>query len=327
MGISFRTEIDIQKPVYKIDYSSQAMFIGSCFSDHIGGELKRLKFPVLLNPFGVLYNPASIASVLKMLIGEKRIGKNDLIFHDHKWHSFLLHGSFSHPKAEVVIEKGNKALAESYAFLKKASYLFVTFGTAWVFNYKKTGNIVSNCHKIPAVDFERYRLDVSQIVDQWNEFLIALHQFNPNLKIVFTISPVRHMKDGAHENQLSKATLFLATHQLNAQVNNTSYFPSYEIVHDELRDYRFYAPDMVHVADVAVKYIFEKFANTFFNDKTIRCKNEMLQLVKALEHRVEGNTRQNIELFKESMLKKIRVFEEKYTEIDFQFEKNYFEML
>jgi hypothetical protein len=329
MDNEFRTVVELEKPLFEITYKSPLMFIGSCFSDNIGSELKRFRLPVLLNPFGVQYNPVSIEQSLHLIIDNSVIDLNQLVHHKGLWHSFQLHGSFSHPEKEVLIETANEAVRKSHVFLKNASYLLVTFGTAWVFKHKQMGRVVSNCHKIHAKDFDRYRLKVTDIALSWNILLKKLRKFNPELKIIFTVSPVRHFKDGAHENQLGKSTLFLAIDEIRSGFppEITGYFPSYEIVNDELRDYRFYAEDMIHISPSAVKYIMKKFSNVYFSKSTQMCLGEMEKLAKAVEHKVEGASRNELEVFKERMIKKVNELDKKYPFINFRNEKNYFQNL
>ena len=199
----------------------------------------QLKFPAVVNPFGVLYNPVSVRNAIEILIDQKKFKDSDLNFFNEQWFSFYHDTEFSHPDKNISLEKINKSISIAADNLRKAGYLIVSFGTAWVYKYLKNGNVVSNCHKIPAKEFERYKLDVEDIFVEWANLMNRLNELNPDLKIIFTVSPVRHWKDGAIQNQLSKSTLILAIHQLKQQFENVDYFPSYEIMMDDLRDYRF----------------------------------------------------------------------------------------
>lgn len=330
MEISFRTTVNTTRLNPGLNHQTPVMMVGSCFSDNIGNELKRLKIPVLLNPFGVLYNPMSIAKALKIIINNQEMNQDELILHDHLWHSFLFHGSFSGTSSHEVLQQIQNAIETAHHFLKKTEFLFITFGTAWVFKHKKTEQLVANCHKIPAIEFDRYRLNISEINHEWEMLIYLLMQFNPKLKIIFTVSPVRHLKDGAHGNQLSKSTLLLSIDQListGSYANQLSYFPSYEIVNDELRDYRFYADDMVHPSNKAVQFIFEKFSDTYFNETTKQLNKEINAVVEASEHRILTSNSIEIEKFKTSMLKKIHLLENKNPFLDFYKEKNHFKNL
>jgi hypothetical protein len=327
MDFPLRTEVTIEPSEWGLDYRTPALFMGSCFSDHIGGLLLRNKFPVMLNPFGVLYNPISLSVSLNMMLEQNEIKKEELVYHDHIWHSFKFHGSFSNSLPEKVAEKCNQSIRDSHYFLKSAQFLFVTFGTAWVFRHKKRGTIVSNCHKIPSSEFDRYRLTIEEIKEDWLTILSKIHEFNPQLKIIFTVSPIRHFKDGAHENQLSKSTLLLAVDEICKAhpTKQTGYFPSYELMNDELRDYRFYDSDMVHISETGIRFIFEKFKSTFFSNPTIACFDQIQTVIQAKEHRILNTDSQAVRKFYQSMISKIEKLKSTYPNINFQEEIEYFE--
>ncbi|GAI96735.1 unnamed protein product, partial [marine sediment metagenome] len=230
------------------------MFIGSCFTESIGGKLNDYKFPVDINPFGIIYNPSSVGKSLELLIGEKEFTIDDLFFYNGKWLSFFHHSSFSDKDPELCLSRINAKITESREFLKKAGFLFITFGTAWVFEWKESGETVSNCHKISALKFNHKLLAVEDILENYKTLIHKLLRFNPQLKIIFTVSPIRHWKDGAEGNQVSKAILLLSAHQLLKKFQSVSYFPAYEIIMDDLRDYRFYSDDMIHLNSVAIDY-------------------------------------------------------------------------
>ncbi|MGF7139528.1 GSCFA domain-containing protein [Roseimarinus sediminis] len=324
----FRTTVPVIKSTFEIDHQTPVVMIGSCFSDHMGKQLSRLKFPVLQNPFGVLYNPASIAGAIENAIENRPTDPSSIIFHDQQWHSLDFHGSFSHPSRDELISNCQHAINKTHHFLKSTKMLFVTFGTAWVFKHIETDRIVANCHKIPAKAFERYRLQVTEISRSWVGLIKQLTAFNPALKIIFTVSPVRHLKDGAHQNQLSKACLLLAIEEVLKQLPaTTSYFPAYEIVNDELRDYRFYASDMTHMNEITVDYLFEKFASVYFNNNTLQLNQQLEPIIKAAQHRVLNNNPEKIKKFAASMIKKLEKLEMNYPFVKLQSEKEYFKNL
>jgi hypothetical protein len=327
MDFPLRTEIAISCPKWELDYRTPSVFIGSCFSDNIGGMLKRFKFPVLQNSFGVLYNPTTISKVLLLSILNQKIGKDELLFHENRWHSFYFHGSFSGANPDNVIERCNEAIATTHSFLKDANFLFVSLGTSWVYRHIESSIVVSNCHKIPANQFERYRLTVEEITREWVELLSALHTFNPGLKVVFTVSPIRHLKDGVHENQLSKSTLLLAIDEIIRQYGGEqiAYFPAYEIINDELRDYRFYASDMIHLSETAIDFIFEKFRSVYFTKLANDCYTEIKPIVLGKEHRILTDNREAIERFSQSMLEKIKKLNNSYPYINFKEEVEHFQ--
>lgn len=326
MHFPLQTEIKIEKTDFQIDHQTPVLTIGSCFSDNIGNLLESYKFQVLRNPFGVLYNPVSIAQVLRFAMTKKNIEPNDLIQHNNLWHSFHFHGSFSSKNIDETLKKTNATIIECHQFLSQTEFLIVTLGTSWVYEHVNTGTIVSNCHKIQEKAFNRYRLTIDAISKDWISLITQLQNFNPKLKIIFTISPVRHLKDGAHENQLSKSSLLLAVDEIQKKTGtqSTIYFPSYEIIMDELRDYRFYTSDMIHISDVATQYVFEKFKSTFFQAPTIRCMNEIRQIVQASEHRFLTDNTQEIKKFADSFLTKIEEIEKKYPGLNLIDEKKYF---
>ncbi|MDR1698876.1 MAG: GSCFA domain-containing protein, partial [Prevotellaceae bacterium] len=227
--------------------------------------------------------PLSIAAALRRLISAKPYEEKDLFFDNGQWHSASHHSSFSDNDKSLCLQKINSRLAEASENLRNARHLFITFGTAWVYEWADGGETVGNCHKLPAKNFKRRRLNIEEIVEKYNDLTAELLAFNPNLNIIFTVSPIRHWKDGAHENQLSKSTLLLAIDRLKNE--NLDYFPAYEIVNDDLRDYRFYASDMIHLSDVAIDYIWERVGETFFSAKTRKLNDEITQINKAREHR------------------------------------------
>jgi hypothetical protein len=291
--MSFFTEINIPEFPWKMDYTKSMMFFGSCFSENMGQKLLDMKFNIDLNPFGILYNPVSIANSLKILLEKRLFTKYDLFQDQGQWNSFYHHSRFSDSDRELALEKINSRIVQSHEFLAKADFLLITFGTSWVYEYNRTGQIVSNCHKVPAGQFKRYRLDVAAVTTLYSELIKELLRFNPKLKVVFTVSPIRHWKDGAVENQLSKAVLLLAIDQLIKVQGNDSckYFPSYELMMDELRDYRFYAEDMIHISPVAVDYIFERFSRVIITPESLVTARQILKIRKNLAHRpVKGTS-------------------------------------
>ncbi|HOO84760.1 MAG TPA: GSCFA domain-containing protein [Prolixibacteraceae bacterium] len=322
--MKFRTEVSIGPASSQIDYSSKVFMIGSCFTDNIGAKLKQLKFQLSINPFGVLYNPVSIARAFDLIIDYKQLPSDSLVFDQNLWHSLLLHGDFSQTNQQMLLDKANIAIAEAHNFLTKSDFVFVTFGTAWVYRYLETNQIVANCHKIKADRFERFRLDVDFIVDEWQKIITRLKSINKNLKIVFTISPVRHLKDGAHENLLSKSVLALAIDALMKQDCSIDYFPAYELINDDLRDYRFYAPDMVHLSDTAINYVFEKIRNAYFSDNTQLTMKQIAAIVQAAQHRILQNNPIELNSFKKGMLQKIKKIQIEHPFIDLSAEYKYF---
>ena len=322
--MNFRTKVDIPTSDNKIDYSNKILFLGSCFADAIGEKLKEKKFHSIINPFGVLYNPASIADALKIIINKKIFTVDNLHFANERWFSFHHHSDFSHTDKKQCLETINKNIEQSHLFLKKASHLFITLGTAWVFRRNENGKIVSNCHKLPAKEFTRERLSVDEAATKLQEALTLLRKLNPEVMVCFTVSPIRHWKDTAHGNQLSKATLLLAIDKLRSQQEQIGYFPSYEIVMDELRDYRFYASDMIHISPVAVDYIFERFSHAYFSEKTIQQSKEVEKVVRAMQHRAFNPHSEAYTKFCAANLKAIQRILQDLPSTDFSLELDHF---
>ncbi len=314
---TFRTEIAVTPSENPIEFNSKIMFIGSCFAENMGDKCKKIKLPAIVNPYGIIYNPMSVSNTLRAIIERKQFTDKDLHYHNSLWLSFNHHGSFSHPDKEECLRNIHEATEISYTHLKETKYLFITFGTAWVYELIKTQKIVSNCHKYPARDFNRYILSIDNIVSTYQQLIKKLFDFNPELNIVFTVSPVRHWKDGANGNQISKSTLLLAINQLCMEFEKCTYFPAYELLIDDLRDYRFYADDMLHPSPTAVEYIWQKFENCFFSANTLHYKKEMLNLEKAFSHKAINPTSDSHQNFLKKQQKKIEELKVKYPSVDF----------
>ena len=327
MSVSkFQTVVEVPKYQWQTGYFQKIIFMGSCFTENVGSRMETLKFDVDVNPFGILYNPVSVANGLQILLQQKEFKAEDLIYTNGLWHSFSHHGRFSSANENEALEQINSRIKSSADFLKNAGFLFITFGTAWIYKFKKTGLPVSNCHKIPAKEFERVRLTVDEIVDEYRELLTEIRKVNPLLKVVFTVSPIRHWKDGAIENQRSKAVLLLAIDQLINEFGTDfcAYFPAYEIVMDELRDYRFYADDMIHISDVAVKHIWEKFQFAMIDKESQQVAAQVQKIVKAASHRPIHKCTPEYNQFLEQLNKQIAELEAKYKHLNFAAEKVYF---
>ncbi len=244
--MELRTTFHIEPSPVKITYNDSVMFVGSCFASAMGSQMEMGHMPVMINPAGTVFNPLSVCNTLDSITARKQFLIDDLHFYDGTWLSFYHYTDFSSDDPLKVLEKINRRLEQAYEHLKHSRFLFVTFGTARVYKLKKSGLIVSNCHKIPSEQFESILLTVDEIVAAWNAQLDKLKLLFPALKVIFTISPVRHWKDGAHGNQISKSVLFVALNELQKHKSSPEYFPAYELLMDDLRDYRFYGDDMLH---------------------------------------------------------------------------------
>lgn len=283
--MDFRTTVPPQTSDFHLTHADKVMILGSCFSENIGLQLKESGFRVSLNPFGVLYNPASVGMALQRLWQNHPFREEELVEHDGLYHSFSHHGSFSGVDPKSTIENINASFKDAAKALQDVSCLMITFGTAWVYTLPSTDQIVANCHKLPEDSFMRRRLSVNEIEYFYIELLEMLFQEKPDLKVLFTVSPIRHMKDGFHENTLSKSTLHLAIEGLCESFDNVYYFPAYELLMDDLRDYRFYAEDMLHPSAIAQRYIWDHFSDSCFTKSTKEIVRQVQQIRKAMEHK------------------------------------------
>ncbi len=320
----FRTVVVPEALRKKFSYDTPALFLGSCFSNAVGDWLEQMRFPVLVNPTGVLYNPFSIRNTLSRLLEGKGYGDADLVREGGKWIS-LMHGtSFSGEDREEVLQRINRSFVEAAGHLKKIKFLFLTFGTARVYLWKESGEVAANCHKLPAALFERKLLEPGEIVESFRGLLQQLFRIRPELQVVFTVSPVRHWKDGATGNQLSKSVLHVAIHRLLEEDERLHYFPAYEIVMDDLRDYRFYAADMLHLSDTAVEYIRQRFRETVVDPQAYPVMEEVEKIHLAMAHRPFRPESEEHRKFKASQLKKIISLEKKYPFLDLSAEREFF---
>ena len=315
--MEFYSRITIPQPSFSFSYNEQTILLGSCFVENIGKKLDENKFPIDLNPFGILYNPSSIANAIRLLIEPTEFKEKDLFQKGGIYHSFFHHSRFSSSSESECLQKINEQLALSAQSIRTAKRIIITFGTAWVYQLKESGKIVSNCHKLPEKLFHRRILTTSEIVEEWQTLLQKLWGLNPDIKILFTVSPIRHWKDGAHQNQLSKSTLLLAIDELQQTYpEQIAYFPSYEIMMDELRDYRFYADDLFHPSAQAIEYIWERFYESMFSKDTFTILKEWKEIQKAIQHKPFHPESEAYKRFISQTLLKIELFKKKFPFFD-----------
>ena len=313
---SFRTIIPIQKEL-DINHSNKVMMFGSCFTENIGQKLIDHKFSVSCNPLGILFNPISILQAINRIVDNKKVTEQELFEHEGVWNSFSFHSQFAQLSVSEYLANINPIIDASHQFIKSCDFLFITLGTAWIYEDTETNEIVANCHKVASTRFNRRRVPTTECCDAILSAIEKIHKVNEHVNFIFTVSPIRHWKDGAHGNQLSKATLLLAIDKICDMYSNCSYFPSYEILMDELRDYRFYADDMLHPSEFALKYIWERFSDCYFSEETKAINKEVESLNQALHHRPFNPESHSYKTFQEQTQTRIAELEKKYPFIKF----------
>ena len=314
----------VERPALRpsIGYAHRLMLLGSCFAAHIGARLQEARFRCDANPYGVLYNPLSISAALREMLAGKVYAAADLYPHQGLWHSPMHHGDFSAATPAEALQRINSRLRPASAALPALDFLLLTWGTAWVYEDRTTGRVAGNCHKLPETRFLRRRLSVDEIVEDAASLFDSLWRQRASLQVVLTVSPIRHVRDGLHDNQLSKATLLLAADRLCAAFpGRVFYFPAYELLQDELRDYRFYADDLVHPSPLAVRYVWERFAEWCLSPEAVRLMAEVEDIRKALAHRPLHPESEEYKRFLGQIVLKMERLNGKYPYFDFQNER------
>jgi hypothetical protein len=307
--MKFRTSIEAAPASFSITHKDQFLLAGSCFSENIGSRLEHYQFKSRTNPLGIAFNPISLHSLLSM---KKEAGVQDMYLNHHDvCFNYQFHSAFSSLDKEQLRSSINAAIQQQRAWLSKSNILIISYGTAWVYRLKESGSIVNNCHKQAAKLFEKHLLSIDEIVQSWTDTYSLLSKVhNKDFKVIFTVSPVRHLKDGFHENQLSKASLLLAVDKICQQHAECFYFPSYELLMDDLRDYRYFEKDLLHPNTLAIDYIWDFFTSTYFDEVTqIRVK-QIEQLKQSLMHKPFHSNSKQHQLFLEQLLVKLKRFSE-----------------
>ena len=296
--MEFRTTVKTGENRGWLHHSDNVVLLGSCFSDNIGAKMHGALINATINPMGTLYNPMSIARGVQRLINNEPVAGKDLFMQGGVWNSYDFHSRHSMPDKQVTLDRMNSRIEQGHQALQQARLLTITLGTAIVYRLKATGEVVANCHKVPQHEFERKMAPVSEMVRTLDEMLTALHTFNPDMNIILTVSPIRHIADGLDVNSLSKASLRVAIQEVMARHRDyCDYFPSYEIMLDDLRDYRFYSNDMVHPSDVAVEYIWQAFQATYLDDHSALAVARCERIHKRLQHRPMSTNRETVDRF------------------------------
>lgn len=308
----------------KLSYPDPIFLTGSCFAEHIGTKFSRYKYNVLSNPFGILFNPVSIARSFERIVKKEFYSQQELVIQDGIYHSMDHHGSFSDKAPTTVLEAINSTIEFSHHHLVKSKFIFISLGSAKVYRYLKTNAIVGNCHKIPQQQFESFRLTLNDCIASIEKAENSIRTLAPDAHIIWTVSPVRHLKDGFEENQMSKATLLLANDDLIKNHPHNAYFPAYEIMIDQLRDYRYYARDMVHPSPLAVDIIWEIFSDTYFDPPGKITHQHIEKIQRATEHRFLHNDDEGKKTFAAVQLKNIGQLKLNYPELNWVKEEKYF---
>jgi hypothetical protein len=309
--MKFRTEIALSKQEPSLNYNSKTFLIGSCFAENISDKLNYFKFTYLLNPFGILFHPVAIENAFRDIIKKRIYHQNNLYFHNDLWQSFNHHSAFSSTSKEEVLENINQSNQKAFSFLKEATHIVISLGTAWVYEFTEQQELVANCHKIPQKRFTKRLLSLLEIEKSIQSIITLITEFNPAVTIIFTVSPVRHLSNGIVENSQSKAMLLTAIHQVINQ-KNAHYFPSFEIMMDDLRDYRFYKSDMIHLNELAIDYIWGHFKKSWIDEKSHHLMAAIDDVQKALQHRPFNENSPKHQVFLKNLQQKIEKLSSKH---------------
>jgi lysophospholipase L1-like esterase len=308
----FRTQLPQRKVYNQVDYNSKLLLIGSCFSENIGNKLAYFKFQNNSNPFGILFHPKVIEKLITNSIHLKRYTDDDVFFLNERWHCYEAHSELSNPSKENLLHALNSAVNATSKHIHYSSHIVITLGTSWVYREISSDTIVANCHKVPQNKFLKELLTVAEISESLETITALIKNVNPTVQVIFTVSPVRHLIDGFVENARSKAHLISAIHQVISPENHIHYFPSFEIMMDDLRDYRFYKEDMIHPNETAITYIWEQFKKTWINDTAIIAMEEIDTIQKGLLHKPFNQNSAQHQKFLKSLKIKITLVQEKY---------------
>jgi hypothetical protein len=315
--MDFMTGLHIEGPEQGIHHSDKIMLIGSCFTEHIADRLQKYKFSVLSNPHGILFNPLSVAYSIDSYVNNKHYDPNDLFEGNELWNSWDHHTRFSHIDKQEAIQGINASQQAAHRFIKETNWLIITLGSAFQYFLIQGNRPVANNHRAPAQVFEKRLLGIDQIKEALGESILALRKVNPNVKIIFTISPVRHLRDGVVANNRSKARLLEAVHSICDELTTTYYFPAYELVIDVLRDYRFYDIDMAHPNYQATQYVWEEFCKSYIDEPSRKIIEKVHEIVTAANHKPRFPETEAHQKFKTDQIKKIRQLLSENPHLDF----------
>ena len=313
-----QTQIPLKKqPHNQVDYHSKILLIGSCFSENIGNKFDYFKFQSIQNPFGILYHPKAIENLILNAINEKEYDDTDLFYHNERWHCFDAHSDLSSTSKEGLLDNLNEAIKKTNRQIINSTHIVITLGTAWAYRFIETDTLVANCHKIPQKKFLKQIQSVKAIIESLEGIITLIKSVNPKVAFIFTVSPVRHIKDGFVENTQSKSYLITAIHQVVEARENIYYFPSYEIMMDELRDYRFYAEDMLHPNRTAIDYIWEYFKSVWVSTEAYSTIQEVDSIQKILNHKPFNSESEEYKVLLEQLEKRKNDLNLKFSHIIF----------
>ena len=315
--MNFTTKIPISKSAHPIDYHSKIVSLGSCFAVNMAEKLDYFKFENTCNPFGIIFNPVSIEKLVYRITQQLFYTENEIFFHNESWHCYEAHSELSHPNKAAFLNTLNGIIEKANGQISDASHFIITLGTSWVYRNIETNEIVANCHKVPQKQFKKELLSVEIIEQSIQNSIALIHNVNPNANFIFTVSPVRHIKDGFVENQVSKAHLIAALQTAISHLPSATYFPSYEIMMDELRDYRFYAEDLLHPSRVEIDYICESFKETSISETAFSIMDEVETIQKGLAHRPFNANSESHQQFLSKLQDRITVVQKQFPGIEF----------
>jgi hypothetical protein len=316
--LQFTTKIPVQKSVFSIDYDSKIMLLGSCFAENMGNKFDYFKFQSTTNPFGIIFNAVSLEKLIRRAVENKTFTENDIFFHNELWHCYEVHSELSNPDKEEFLSNLNSILESTNKQISSLTHCIITLGTSWVYRNNETNEIVANCHKVPQKNFTKELLSISQTEESLKNIVSLVHSVNPNCHFIFTVSPVRHIKDGFVENTLSKAHLIAAIHKtITHHQSPIIYFPAFEIMIDELRDYRFYAEDMLHPNQTSINYIWEQFVGSTVSEESKSLMVEIENIQKSLAHKpFNPNTESHLK-FRANLDEKIKKLQTRNSNLKF----------
>ena len=322
--MNFFTNINIKPLQPTISYHDKLMLIGSCFTEHIGNYLDDVKFRVMQNPHGILFDPISVCSSLASYIENRQYKEEDLFYLNEAWHSWQHHGRFSGMDKEEVLVNINHSQQAAHTFLKQADWVMITLGSSFVYRLAENQKPVANCHKAPAQTFVKHLSTIEETIIALDTIVYRLFQFNPDIKVLFTISPVRHLRDGVVDNNRSKARLIETVHHLVNKFDRLYYFPAYELVIDVLRDYRFFDIDFAHPNYAATQFVLEKFSESCCNEETRNLMEEIRKLVIARNHKPFNPNSNQHRQFMKAQLEKTAFLQKQLPFLNFEKENIYF---